>query len=99
MAQTGFWQARAGHELLWRSWGDEYVVYHCGSGDTHLLDAAAARLLRRLLEAPEAASSLELSGLVAETLLMSSEESLEYTSELLEELQRLMLVERVRGCG
>lgn len=53
------WQVIAGVELAWKIWGDEQVVYHGGSGDTHLLNPVAARLLRTLQESPS--SILELS--------------------------------------
>jgi len=43
------WRVIRSHELLWRSWdSDEFVVYHTGSGETHLLNAAAAEVLRLL---------------------------------------------------
>ena len=42
------WQVVAGLELIWRVWGDEHIVYHSGTGDTHLLNPAAASVLRML---------------------------------------------------
>lgn len=70
------------------------MVYHGGTGNTHLLDAAAACLLRRLQEAP--ADPLELGELIkAEVGDLHPDELLAYTCELLTELQRLALVERL----
>ena len=49
--------------LYWHSWGDEFVVYNSGSGNTHLLDVVAAQALKILDRAP--ANLLELSHEVA----------------------------------
>lgn len=51
----------ATYPLIWKCWDDdEAVVYHTGSGDTHLLNDIAADLLRlladRTLSADELAS-------------------------------------------
>lgn len=35
--------------LIWRNWDeDEHVLYHCGTGDTHVLNDLAAELLALL---------------------------------------------------
>ncbi len=40
------WRVISGHPLVWRSWDDdEHVVYHTGTGDTHLLNDVAAEIL------------------------------------------------------
>ena len=44
----GRWRAVQGHELLVRTWDGDRVVYHCGSGDTHLLNAFAFQALQLL---------------------------------------------------
>ena len=44
------WRATSG--LYFRSWNDEFVVYHSRSGDTHLLGTAAGRILLALQQAP-----------------------------------------------
>ncbi|ANM30194.1 hypothetical protein ABI59_12335 [Acidobacteria bacterium Mor1] len=49
---------RADADLHWRAWDDQYVVFHPPSGDTHLLNEAAARLLRRLHEGPATIADL-----------------------------------------
>ena len=46
---------RAQEGLIWRQWGDEYVVYNPVSGDSHLLDSVSARGLLHL-EAQEASA-------------------------------------------
>lgn len=43
------WTATASYPLRWHTWGDgRYVVYHSGSGDTHMLNEVAAEVLRQL---------------------------------------------------
>lgn len=55
------WGRVAPNTLVWRSWDDdEFVVYHTGTGDTHVLNDVAAQLLSSLevesLSAAELAS-------------------------------------------
>ncbi len=52
------WRAASRAPLSWRQWGDEAVVFHPDSGDTHLLDALAAEILRRLESAPASRAAL-----------------------------------------
>lgn len=47
MQQT-CWQIPSGVTLLFREWDQQVVVFHKGSGDTHLISAAAAQLLQLL---------------------------------------------------
>ena len=35
---AGAFRARSSRELVWRLWGEEYVLFDTASGDTHLLD-------------------------------------------------------------
>ena len=45
------WRQVAPDLLVWRSWDDdEFVVYHKGTGDTHVLNDVAAQLLSCLEE-------------------------------------------------
>lgn len=46
------WQVPPDAALRWRLWEDEHVVYHGASGDTHLLNPAAAEILRRMESTP-----------------------------------------------
>jgi PqqD family protein of HPr-rel-A system len=41
-----------GSRLHWKAWGDEFVIFDEGSGDTHLLDPLAAEFLKVLEESP-----------------------------------------------
>ena len=42
------WRVKAPSRLEWRSWGNQGVVFHVESGDTHLLDLVASEGLRCL---------------------------------------------------
>jgi len=53
------WRLPAGVSLLWRSWDEnEIIVFNRASGQTHLLDAFSAAVLRRIEAAPAATSDL-----------------------------------------
>ena len=56
---TGFaWQLTAPTELQWVQWGDEWVLYHGATGDTHLLEPLSVELLQTLQRAPATAAEL-----------------------------------------
>lgn len=73
------WRVRAGADLRWRAWGDDVVVYHGASGDTHRVNAVTAAALRglergsatveELRAAIEAELGLEPDGALGERLL------------------------------
>lgn len=47
------WRLPASVSLLWQSWDeDEVIVFNRASGQTHLLDAFSAAVLRRIESAP-----------------------------------------------
>lgn len=47
------WRLPEGVALLWQSWEeDEVIVFNRASGQTHLLDAFSAAVLRRIEAAP-----------------------------------------------
>ena len=53
------WRLPVGVSLLWRSWDEsEVIVFNRASGQTHLLDAFSAAVLRRIEAAPVAASDV-----------------------------------------
>ena len=73
------WRAVPDIKLHWIQWGDEYVVYNTGSGDTHVLDAVSALLVHQIKE--RSCTTAELtSGL--ETLL-----KIDVTSEVKQSLE------------
>lgn len=53
------WHVAPTAGLLWTTWGDECVVYHGASGDTHLLNPIAADILRRLQSSPASVQDVE----------------------------------------
>lgn len=59
------WRAIADQGLRYRAWDNEIIVYNALSGDTHLLDLAAAQVLALLQQAPLDSPSLvqQLAGL------------------------------------
>jgi PqqD family protein of HPr-rel-A system len=42
------WTLTSGCTLHWRDWGEEYIVFNDGPGDTHLLDPVSAEILKSL---------------------------------------------------
>lgn len=46
------WRLASGHELPHCGWEEEFLVYNHCSGDTHLLDGTAMRLLLALQSGP-----------------------------------------------
>jgi PqqD family protein of HPr-rel-A system len=56
------WRLPAGVSLLWHSWDeDEVIVFNRASGQTHLLDAFSAAVLRRIEAAPTGLPDLQRS--------------------------------------
>ena len=93
--ETARWRVPSGFRLHWQSWDDEFVVYNCGSGDTHLLDPAAAEVLQSLEQ--ESADLSELAGRVAASLkIQADSEFSAYLEQLLSDLYKLGLIERVQ---
>jgi PqqD family protein of HPr-rel-A system len=46
------WRTLPDFDLYWRFLEQQYVVYHSGSGDTHVLDPIAALLVQQLSAEP-----------------------------------------------
>lgn len=82
-----------GYPLVWQNWDrDEYVVYHTGSGDTHLVNEIAAAILREL--EGDALDARELAGRVADALDCDTDADFPpYVEQLLLRLDELGLVE------
>ena len=81
------WRLARGQQMRHYRWDDEFVLFNNLSGDTHLLGLQAMQLLQAL--APGARSEAELGA--ALTTSFPGDTSL---SEILIDLERLMLVER-----
>ncbi|HXV75664.1 MAG TPA: HPr-rel-A system PqqD family peptide chaperone [Candidatus Polarisedimenticolaceae bacterium] len=81
--------------LVWRSWDPEQsIVYHCDSGDTHLVNSVTAEVLRVLERSPCTASRIART--IAPRLGVGPDEGLaRQVRELLEHLDRVGLAEPV----
>ena len=75
--------------LEWREWAGEFVVYDDASGDTHLLDGNAAKLLRHLCA--QSAGAPDLVAVLAEDL------QIEATDDLRKHVDRTLLKFRALG--
>jgi PqqD family protein of HPr-rel-A system len=88
------WRTITDFDICWHHWGDEYIAYHSGSGETHLLDPILAEILKSLLDQP--ANISELAGRVASSLeLVQDDEMIGYVEQAALDFQRLGLIERV----
>lgn len=92
-AQVG-WFSDPAFPLSVRHWDDEYVVYHPGSGDTHLLDASRYLLLTQLGREPAPAAVIA-ERLAARLELPDDVEFTEKIETLLSDLYGLGLIEKV----
>ena len=75
------WRLRRDADLHWRQWGDQHVVFHPASGDTHLLNDVTAELLRRLDEGPADLDAL---------LQVASRDSAPVADDLSARIERLL---------
>ncbi len=51
-AADSVWRLPVGAELLWQTWDDEVIVFNMASGQTHLLDAFSAAVLKEIENRP-----------------------------------------------
>lgn len=56
--EAEIWRRPAEVTFLWQYWEDEAVVYNCASGETHLLDALAAAVLKEVETRPQSSADL-----------------------------------------
>jgi len=86
------WRMPREFSVLLRSWGDETVAYHDGSGDTHLLGPVEAAAIRALQESP--ANVEDLTRQVASDLNVPADTELAtHLTALVREFHKLGLVE------
>jgi PqqD family protein of HPr-rel-A system len=88
------WRISKGFNLRIRNLTDQHVIYHCGSGDTHLLDFTGFFVFKQLNVDAYSFEQL-LQKLTNEFEFESSDESKDYLSSLLTEFEKLALVERL----
>jgi PqqD family protein of HPr-rel-A system len=85
------WGVPAANALAWRNWGDEFLVYHTASGQTHHLNFLAGEALRSL-EA-EAADVSELVRRLANQFEIAEDSPpLQMIDRLVRELDELGLI-------
>ena len=87
---------RAQNGLIWRRWGDEYVVYNPLSGDSHLLDFVSAQGLLHLAE--HEISAEELVGELSSALGIDADDDLvRYVGRITTEFAELGLTRPVQS--
>jgi len=87
------WRVRGSSQCHWRSWNDEFIVYHAGSGDTHQLDSMTAEALKSLAHEP--ASTLELVTRMSALLQLEADDDFfEYMEKVICALSGLDLIEQ-----
>ena len=87
------WQVASNQTLPMCCWDDETVVYNPLSGDTHLLDAATADILKLLQHAPLDQSGI-MQALPAPWHDVSTTQIAPTVARLLAELDALALIEQ-----
>jgi PqqD family protein of HPr-rel-A system len=86
------WRGLETDDLLWSSWGDEFIVYRVASGDTHQLSPLAVDVLQVLQQAP--ASIKQLTEHIAAVLQVPCDHALMvYVEDILATLKRSGLIE------
>ncbi len=86
------WKITPDFELLWHEWDNEYVVYHSGSGDTHLLNFLAAHLLQYLTSHTASMSEI-IAHLISACQLDVDDDFQDSIENMMKEFSRLGLVE------
>jgi PqqD family protein of HPr-rel-A system len=89
------WQVADENEFLFRSWGDEFVVYNGVTGDTHLLGLVAAQVMLKLQQTP--ADAVSLAEWVAPLLQIEPDDELVFAIEqILTDFDSLGIIEPTR---
>jgi PqqD family protein of HPr-rel-A system len=77
---------------LWKTWGEESIVFNESSGNTHLLNPTAAKILSMVQSQPSSAQEISLK-IASESGLAADEEILQRVNVVLETLDSLGLIE------
>src|SRR5262245_3008659 len=100
MTQTApacLWRISTEGPIPVRCWDGEYAVFNPLSGDTHLLDIVAGKVLETIIAG--AVSTSHLSTRIAEFLNLPDDTNLqENIGAILASLDELGLIEPVEGC-
>lgn len=89
----GRWRLAEQVEILAREWDGQLVLYHGGTGDTHLLDEYAALIYRVLSRGPADRDSLLAAMAPDSKEALPAAEQLSRLTRTLEALQRLNILE------
>jgi len=94
MAGGLHWQLTTPGEFRWVQWGNEWVMYHGASGDTHLLDSLAVEVLKELQRAPSTTAGL-VEGFIQDGDAESRRQLSDYIDSLFTTLARFGVIEPV----
>ncbi len=91
------WKLNPEFQLCWKEWGGQLVLYHTGSGDTHLFDQVGYHILKLLQAKIMTTDEIREQLLVDTSRFTSREYDIADISinELLNDLQRLGITEQV----
>jgi len=97
MEATAAWQVPVEAKLPLRYWDGDYVVYNPLTGNTHVLDIVAGKVLEIIMAGP--ATSAELCQHIAAFLDVPNDlRTAENVDAILAVLDRLGLIEPVAAC-
>jgi PqqD family protein of HPr-rel-A system len=77
---------------LWKTWGEESIVFNQSSGNTHLLNATAAKILSIVQSQPSSAEEISLK-IASESGLGADEKVIQRVEVVLETLDNLGLIQ------
>jgi PqqD family protein of HPr-rel-A system len=77
---------------LWKTWGEESIVFNQSSGNTHLLNATAAKILSIVQSQPSSAEEISLK-IASESGLGADEKVIQRVDVVLETLDNLGLIQ------
>jgi PqqD family protein of HPr-rel-A system len=80
--------------LVWKRWEEEFIVFSISSGNTHLLNPVAAKVLTALEKNPGTAAEI-CQRIASEFQLESDDEVIQHVEKLLSDLHELGLIEPV----
>lgn len=92
---NGPWRLVTSFDILQHAWDGETAVFHSGSGDTHLVNQAAAAVLAALQEGAVTLMELNQKIVAAGSQSPADLNSPHHIERALIELERLGLVERI----
>jgi PqqD family protein of HPr-rel-A system len=91
--RASVWVAARPDDLVWVGWGQDYAVYDCGTGQTHLINELPAEILRLLARTP--ASAAEIAARLAEECGVDDDERwLQQIADVMSSLEALDLLEK-----